>query len=70
MKFVSKIIFLTQWENPGGPPKDLRGPLEGRGPPVEKHWFRGFRTIDIANNLINTFLVTGMSIAICNILLE
>jgi len=39
MKFLSKIIIFCKIKKPGGPSKELRGPLEGRGPPVEKHWF-------------------------------
>ncbi len=40
MKFLSKIILtkLTKWKKPSGPPKELRGPLEGCSQPVEKHW--------------------------------
>ncbi len=35
-----KFWFLIKWEKPVCPPKKLRGPLEGRGPPVEKHCLR------------------------------
>jgi len=31
------MIFLK----PGGPTQELCGPLEGRGPTVEKHWTIG-----------------------------
>ena len=34
------LWFETKLEKFGGPLKDLCGPPEGRGPPVEKHWFR------------------------------
>jgi len=33
-----KLWFETKLEKFGGPLKDLCGPPEGRGPPVEKHW--------------------------------
>jgi len=36
------IIFRKIKKKPGGPPKGLRGLQEGRGPPVEKHWPKGF----------------------------
>jgi len=32
-----KFWFLIKWEKPGGPPKELRGLPEGRGPMVENH---------------------------------
>jgi len=39
MKFVSKVVIFNEIKKkPGGPPKEFHGPLEGRGPPVEKHW--------------------------------
>jgi hypothetical protein len=40
MKFVSKVVVFNKIKKPGGPPKEFHGPLEGRGPPVEKHWSR------------------------------
>ncbi len=40
MKYVSKTLFFFQLKKPGGPSKELPVPLEGRGPPVGKHWSR------------------------------
>jgi hypothetical protein len=40
MKFVSEsLIFNNMWKA-CGTPKELKGPPEGRGPPVEKHCSR------------------------------
>jgi len=36
-----KLGIETKLEKFGGPLKNLCGPPEGRGPPVEKHWSRG-----------------------------
>ncbi len=41
VKFVSKVVTFNEIKKPGGPPKEFHGPLAGRGPPVEKHCFRG-----------------------------
>jgi len=30
--FVPKMIIFSKIKNPGGPPKELRGPLDSRGP--------------------------------------
>jgi len=57
--------FLTRREKPGGPLKELRGPLEGRGQPVEKHWSRRlqepFKKNLISKNSISFRFHVGIS---------
>jgi hypothetical protein len=54
-----KFSLLTKRKKPGGPPNELRGPLEGRGPPVEKHCSRVvgpyLRTVKVVKREVNSF---------------
>jgi len=34
---MSKMIIFSKIKKPDGPLQELHGPLEGCGPPVEKH---------------------------------
>ncbi len=56
MKFVSKVVIFNKIKKPGGPPKEHHGPLEGRGPPFEKHLLGGLvnRFVDSSVKLANS----------------
>jgi len=47
-----KFTFLTN----GSTPKELRGPLEGRSPPVEKHWYKADKFIFIAVRICSNYI--------------
>jgi len=66
MKFVSEsFIFNNMWKA-CGTPKELKGPTEGRGPPVEKHCYKGcYKKLQIASRrnfllcqIISVYLIT------------
>ncbi len=50
------MIIFSKIKKPCGPPKELRDPLEGRGPPVEKHCSRVHR-LEILNFPLSAYIV-------------